>query len=241
MAAEAPANDTGLLLGINKKARQVLLDTTKGEDNYMNIYEVKEKAMAAMEDILPAPPQGTEIQEVIKLWNSSMILQFNTKEATDWLHTPEIEISFTRKFDPDTTIRDWVHPVMVPRIPLTFDPSNPTHLREVEEVNQMPPKAIKKARWIKPEYRHAPRQSCAHAIFTISSATDTNRILRDGVTDLQGPPLAQANREKIDALERRAQEIARDLRSRDDVQISYLETLEERDNDNLRLAQMLAR
>jgi hypothetical protein len=67
MAAEAPANDTGLLLGINKKARQVLLDTTKGEDNYMNIYEVKEKAMAAMEDILPAPPQGTEIQEVIKL------------------------------------------------------------------------------------------------------------------------------------------------------------------------------
>jgi hypothetical protein len=51
----------------------------------------------------------------------------------------------------------------------------------------------------------------------------------------------QANCEKIDALKRRAQEIARDLRSRDDIQISYLETLEERDNDNLRLAQMLAR
>jgi hypothetical protein len=60
------------------------------------------------------------------------------------------------------------------------------------------------------------------------------------VTDLQGPLLTQANREKVDALKRRAQEIARDLRSRDDVQISYLETLEERDNNNLRLAQMLA-
>jgi hypothetical protein len=60
------------------------------------------------------------------------------------------------------------------------------------------------------------------------------------VTDLQGPPLTQVNRVKIDALKRRAQEIARDLRSRDDVQISYLETLEEHDNDNLRLAQMLA-
>jgi hypothetical protein len=54
------------------------------------------------------------------------------------------------------------------------------------------------------------------------------------------PRLAQANHEKIDALKRRAQEIARDLRSCDDVQISYLETLEERDNNNLRLAQMLA-
>jgi hypothetical protein len=61
------------------------------------------------------------------------------------------------------------------------------------------------------------------------------------VTDLPGPPLAQMNSKKIDALKRRAQEITRDLRSRDDIQISYLEMLEERDNDNLRLAQMLAR
>jgi hypothetical protein len=60
------------------------------------------------------------------------------------------------------------------------------------------------------------------------------------VTDLPGPPLEQTNCEKIDALKRCTQEIARDLRSCDDVQISYLETLEERDNDNLRLAQMLA-
>jgi hypothetical protein len=51
----------------------------------------------------------------------------------------------------------------------------------------------------------------------------------------------QVNHEKIDALKRRAQEIACDLRSRDDIQISYLEMLEECDNDNLRLAQMLAR
>jgi hypothetical protein len=51
----------------------------------------------------------------------------------------------------------------------------------------------------------------------------------------------QANSKKIDALKRHAQEIACDLRSRDDIQISYLETLEEHDNDNLRLAQMLAR
>jgi hypothetical protein len=50
----------------------------------------------------------------------------------------------------------------------------------------------------------------------------------------------QANRKKIDTLKRHAQEITRDWRSHDDVQISYLETLEDRDNDNPRLAQMLA-
>jgi hypothetical protein len=61
------------------------------------------------------------------------------------------------------------------------------------------------------------------------------------VTDLPGPPSVQVTCKKIDALKRHAQEIARDQRSRDDTRISYLETLEQQDHDNLMLAQMLAR
>jgi hypothetical protein len=175
------AADPELTLGIDKKVRQILLDSTKGEDNHMNIYEIKEKVATALADIVPPPPQGAEVQEVIKLRNGSTILQFASKEVADWLCIPINEAAFTRRFDPDTIIRDRVHPIMVPRIPLTFDPSNPAHLREVEEVNRMGPKMIKKARWIKPEYRHAPEQSCAHAIFTISSVTDANRMIKDGI------------------------------------------------------------
>lgn len=179
--ADPRNNDIGINLGIDKKSRQILLDTTKGEDNYMNIYEIKEKAAAALAEIVPPPPQGAEVQEVIKLRNGSMILQFATKEAADWLRIPTNEAAFTRRFDPDTIIRDHVYPIMVPRIPLTFDPDNPAHLREVEEVNRLVPKTIKKARWIKPEYRRAAGQSCAHAIFTISSATEANQLLKNGI------------------------------------------------------------
>jgi hypothetical protein len=46
--------------------------------------------------------------------------------------------------------------------------------------------------------------------------------------------------EKLRDLKKLAQHYARDRGSCDDVQISYLEILEDRDNDNLRLAQMLA-
>jgi hypothetical protein len=46
--------------------------------------------------------------------------------------------------------------------------------------------------------------------------------------------------EKLQDLKKLAQRYARDRGSCDDVQLSYLETLEDRDNDNLRLAQMLA-
>ena len=101
--------------------------------------------MAALAEIMPPPPPGTEIQEVIKLRNGSLILQFESKDAADWLRTPVNEAAFTRRFDSDTTIRDHVHPIMVPRIPTTFDPDNPAHLREIEEVNRMPTKSIKKA------------------------------------------------------------------------------------------------
>jgi hypothetical protein len=60
------------------------------------------------------------------------------------------------------------------------------------------------------------------------------------VTDLQGPPLERTQTEKLQDLKKLAQHYACDQGSYDDIQLSYLETLEDRDDDNLRLAQMLA-
>jgi hypothetical protein len=60
------------------------------------------------------------------------------------------------------------------------------------------------------------------------------------VTDLQEPPSERTQTEKIRDLKSLARQYARDLGSRDDVHISYLEDLEDRNSDNLRLAQMLA-
>jgi hypothetical protein len=61
-----------------------------------------------------------------------------------------------------------------------------------------------------------------------------------GVTDLQGPPSERMQTEKLRDLKKLAQHYARNQGSCDDVQISYLESLEECDNDNLRLAQMIS-
>jgi hypothetical protein len=61
-----------------------------------------------------------------------------------------------------------------------------------------------------------------------------------GVMDLQGPPSERTQMEKIRDLKSLARQYARDQGSCDDIWISYLEDLEDRDGDNLRLAQMLA-
>jgi hypothetical protein len=60
------------------------------------------------------------------------------------------------------------------------------------------------------------------------------------VTDLQGPPSERTQTEKLRDLKKLAQHYTRDRGSCDDTRISYLEILEDRDNNNLRLAQMLA-
>jgi hypothetical protein len=60
------------------------------------------------------------------------------------------------------------------------------------------------------------------------------------VTDLPGPPSAQTAKEKLEDLKQHARRYARDQGSCDDIQISYLETLEGHNNDTLWLAQMIA-
>jgi hypothetical protein len=61
-----------------------------------------------------------------------------------------------------------------------------------------------------------------------------------GVTDLQGPPSERTQTDKIRDLKSLAQQYAHDRGSCDDTRISYLEMLEDRDNDNLTLARMIA-
>jgi hypothetical protein len=65
-------------------------------------------------------------------------------------------------------------------------------------------------------------------------------MLRQVVTDLQRPPSESTQSDKLRDLKSLARQYTHDRGSCDDVQISYLEILEDCDDDNLRLAQMLA-
>ncbi|KAF8259341.1 hypothetical protein EI94DRAFT_1813487 [Lactarius quietus] len=89
MPAAMPTEDTRYMisLGIDKKAGQVLLDNAKGEENYLNIYKIKEKAAKALGKITPPPTEHGD-------------------PGAKWLCIPENETAFTRKFDLDTIIRD---------------------------------------------------------------------------------------------------------------------------------------
>ena len=174
--------DPRILVDLDRKARQILVDTMDPEVLNASLAEIKEKVRTSIASVTnPPPPQNTEVIDVNKLRKGGITILFEGKEVTEWLKDREAEHGFLSAFSKDATISKRTYPILVPRIPLTFDPSCDMHLREVEEANDLPVGAVQKARWIKPVYRRAPGQRAAHAIFTLEDIAVANRCLRDGI------------------------------------------------------------
>ena len=174
--------DPRILRDIDRKARQILIDTIDPSITNASQTEIKEKVNAAIATITTSPPpEDTTVIEVIKLRKGGCTILFKDKEAVNWLQDLKVEKEFTEAFAIDAILVKRSYSILVPRIPLTFDPANEDHLREVEECNSVPTGTITKARWIKPMNRRVPGQRAAHAIFTISDITLANEYIRDGI------------------------------------------------------------
>ena len=135
--------------------------------------------MKQIED--PPPPEDITITQVIKLRRGALIMQFRTKEAAEWIQNPDAEISFSVHFLSGATIKPRQYAILVPRAPTTFDPENEDHLREIEESNGLPERAIAKAKWIKPVYRRRPDQRVAHATFMLIDPKAANKCIKEGI------------------------------------------------------------
>ena len=59
-------------------------------------------------------------------------------------------MAFTEEFSKGSHIRERSYNLIAPRVPITFEPENKEHLREIEVVNRLDAHIIHKARWIKP-------------------------------------------------------------------------------------------
>jgi hypothetical protein len=180
-ASNNTCEDPRLVRDLDCKQRQLLLELDKEFTEGKSVAELKDKIDAALSCITPPPPEGARVQEINKLRNGGIVIQLLTKEATAWLCEPTNETAFINKMGTSTHIKDRNFPILVPRVPLSFDPNNQEHLREVETVNNLPPKTLSKARRIKPEYRRHPNQKFAYATLLLSSAMEANRLIRDGM------------------------------------------------------------
>ena len=181
--AENPTQtDPKIIRDLDRKARQILIDTLDPKITGASLADIKEKVSTAIAQITnPPQPKDTTILEINKLRKGGFTILFKDKEVIAWLQDAGVEFEFTSGISPDASIVKRTYSMLIPRIPLSFDPSNDDHLREIEECNSIPAGTITKARWIKPAYRRSAEQRAAHAIFTLNDVHVTNKFIRDGI------------------------------------------------------------
>ena len=177
--------DPKLLSDLERKAKQLLLDFDDPKDNIgqtKSNAELKDKANEVLDALEGTErPDTVKVENITKVRNGALLFQMNSKEAANWLKEPDNQNAFTKQFADGSNFRSRQFNVMAPRIPIIFNPGDRKQLREVEGTNGYRKYTILKARWIKPEARRRPEQTHAFAIFTLTSAEDANRIIRDGI------------------------------------------------------------
>ncbi|KAH9956039.1 hypothetical protein BC827DRAFT_1077290, partial [Russula dissimulans] len=124
-----------------------------------------------------AKPMGTKVVSALKTHRKAILLTLNSKEVANWIRDPSIEIDFSESFSKDVHIKPRLFNLILPGIPITFNPDNETHLQEVEEVNNLEKNSLYKAKWIKPLNRRRPDQRHAYAILSLFSAKTANDLI----------------------------------------------------------------
>ena len=177
--------DPKVLRDMERKAKQILVDIYNKEGintlekSLMELITNANKALDKM--VEAAKPSLVKIETAYKTKKNAILFMLNSKEAANWVREPGNKETFANAFSKGSHIRDWLYNIVAPRVPLTFKPENATHLREIEEANQLTPHAMCKARWIKPAECRRLGQTHAFAILLFSLVDTANKLIWDSI------------------------------------------------------------
>jgi len=172
-----------VLSDMDRRAKQILIDIFDNEaDSILNksltsIVEKVNNSLALIEDA--DKPKDIKVLAALKARKHAILLTLNNKEAVNWLRFVPNEMVFTKKFLAESHIRERLHNLIVPRVPITFEPGNDNHLCELEKMNGLYKGTVRKAKWIKLMGRRRPDQTHAYAIISLASVDFANILIRD--------------------------------------------------------------
>ena len=177
--------DPKILSDLERKDRQILVDiydeegTCTMDKSLTELSDVANEALDKMSN--GSKPDKVKVVGVHKTKRNAILLTLNSKEAASWVREVGNEETFANTFSKGSHIREREYNLIVPRVPLTFDPKKDTDLREVEESNRLAPHIICKAKWIKPAERRRPGQTHAYAVLMVTSVDTANELIRDSI------------------------------------------------------------
>ena len=104
--AENPSQtDPRILRDVERKTRQILIDTSDPKITEASINEIREKVHNAIKTITdPLPPNNVAIVDISKLRKSRFTVIFEDKAVIEWLQNTNVQLDFVTEIAPDATI-----------------------------------------------------------------------------------------------------------------------------------------
>ena len=137
----------------------------------------------ALEAISVEDTPALEVRTITQFKQGGMIIEFMTKEAAEHVRiNTEVKEKFLKNLDPNATLKERTYPLVLPFMPLTFNPSNDDNLRQIEQENGWKTGTVLTARWIKPIEKRKSTQRVAHILITLTDPAPANMAIRDGIT-----------------------------------------------------------
>jgi len=168
------------------KKRQVLIDLKRTEElnlDMMNGETLTRKATDSLQTTWlgadPQPPRP-KLKSSTMLRNGGLLLELDTTESAQWLKSEKVIEVFLGNVGSGAEIKNRSYQVIVHFVPIRFDPTNSEHVKEYEELNNIPLNSVLKAEWIKPVKERKENQRVATMRVYHRDAESANMILKNG-------------------------------------------------------------
>ncbi|KAG2130233.1 hypothetical protein DEU56DRAFT_955912 [Suillus clintonianus] len=167
------------------KARQILINVTLDgpiAPSKVSHAQLVEKIQTAISSLDDADKPILVIKNINQYRNGGTVIEMTTAEAAEFLKKNTVKEELIKKLDPKAVFKDRGYPVVIQFVPLTYDPDNQNHIRELEAENNWEEGTITLARWIKPPNKRNEQQRVAHLLIILKNPNNANEGIRNGIT-----------------------------------------------------------
>jgi hypothetical protein len=122
-----------------------------------------------------------KIRSVIAQKDGNLIIEVDSDISAKWYANTSNKVNLCVALGDNVSFRPKLFNVLAFNVPLTIDVSDPKHVDEINEANDLEDYAVSSIRWAKPSNRRAPQQKSAHLILSFLSPEAANRVISNGI------------------------------------------------------------
>ncbi|KIJ06410.1 hypothetical protein PAXINDRAFT_158739 [Paxillus involutus ATCC 200175] len=121
------------------------------------------------------------IKAITKLKNGGLILELDSATSARWIREEENRDRFLNALGTPAEMKNRVHSVIVPFVPISSPIEDTNWLRALELENNLPDDSINLAKWVKPKNKRAQNQRVAHVVLHFNDPHPANKVLKEAL------------------------------------------------------------